>query len=128
MKGTSGSFMTTSLGERHWLGRILTGQCWTAGSTMRHSLGARGQSRGALNPTGAVAVTAPSTLTQYPVQGTQICRNYNEGRCRKLQCRYQHLCLSCNESHPYMSCPRRRLPTKLPRARSPGRRRGPRLH
>ena len=80
------------------------------------------------NPTGAIAVTAPSTSTQYPVQGTQICRNYYEGRCRKPQCRYQHLCLSCNESHPYMSCPRRRLPAKLPRARSPGRRRGPGLH
>ena len=71
------------------------------------------------SPIGAAVVTAPSTWTQYPIQGTQSCRNFNEGRCRKPQRRYQHLCLSCNEGHPYMSCPTQESSGKDPKSSLP---------
>ncbi len=50
----------------------------------------------------AVAAGIPlPALTQCPAHvAMAICRNFNEWRCRKPQCKYQHLCLSCNEGHP----------------------------
>ncbi len=62
----------------------------------------------------AVAAGIPlPALTQCPVHvAMAICRNFNEWRCRKPQCKYQHLCLSCNEGHPYTDCPRRHPPPR----------------
>ncbi len=79
------------------------------------------------NPTNgatAAGIPPPAWVQRPPQASSAVCRNYNEGRCRKPQCKYQHLCLSCNEGHPYTACPRRRPPTKLPSARSPGHRHG----
>ena len=38
----------------------------------------------------------------------ELCRNFNDGRCKRPSCCYQHLCLNCHEGHPWLSCPRRR--------------------
>ncbi len=38
----------------------------------------------------------------------EVCRNFNDCRCKRPTGRYQHLCLSCHEAHPWLSCPRRR--------------------
>eukprot|EP00731_Ephydatia_muelleri_P001233 Em0001g1233a len=35
-----------------------------------------------------------------------VCRNYNEGRCRYSQCKYQHVCSECYRPHPWSTCPR----------------------
>ena len=52
-----------------------------------------------------------------------ICRNFNEGRCKRLHCWYQHICLGCQEPHAVTNCPRRRQPQmRGPRSRSPVRR------
>ena len=37
---------------------------------------------------------------------TEVCRNYNMGRCRYSRCRYQHMCSECSGPHPVVSCPR----------------------
>ncbi len=50
----------------------------------------------------------------------EICRNFNEGRIKKPFCKYQNLCLSCHDSHPWLSCPKRR-----PQGRTPTANRGP---
>jgi len=39
-----------------------------------------------------------------PPPSQDICRTYNEGRCRKSQCRYWHACLSCQEAHVAIHC------------------------
>ncbi len=46
----------------------------------------------------------------------EICRNFNEERCKKSFCKYQHLCLSCHDSHPWLSCPKRRSQGRTPTA------------
>ena len=80
------------------------------------------------NPAGPLAWDAPMWPSQTAVglasRPTQdICRNYNEGRCRKSTCRYVHACLVCQDSHSAATCPRRRQPQlRGPRSRSPIRR------
>ena len=37
---------------------------------------------------------------------TEICRLYNDNRCRFPKCRYRHACLKCNGDHPASSCPK----------------------
>ena len=38
--------------------------------------------------------------------GQGICRNFNEGRCTREQCKYSHICLICQQSHPANACQR----------------------
>ena len=35
----------------------------------------------------------------------EVCRNFNEGRCRFTRCRYLHCCSACFGPHPAGSCP-----------------------
>ena len=44
----------------------------------------------------------PKTLTS----SREVCRNYNENRCRFARCRYLHTCQLCSGPHPMMLCPR----------------------
>ena len=50
---------------------------------------------------------------------SEICRNYNENRCRYSRCRYIHLCLGCAGQHPALQCPRRLSPSVKPPAGRP---------
>ena len=77
-----------------------------------------------LNPSFNVVGVAPSPSPTYRQGGlSEICRNFNSARCRRVLCRYQHLCLGCNGSHPYTSCPQRRPLTRPQRGHSPTRHR-----
>ena len=69
---------------------------------------------GWFQPTGAlpqpsaltsVAPSLPSTSARPP--GTEICRNFNAGRCNFSRCRYSHVCVDCAGPHSALSCPRR---------------------
>ena len=55
---------------------------------------------------------------------SEVCRSWNANRCRHPRCRYRHVCSSCGEAHPVVTCPRgqRELPTTEMRGPS-----GPRL-
>ena len=52
----------------------------------------------------------------------EICRRFNEGRCRQQRCRYAHTCRDCGAPHPSVACPsnqtrpanRARSPFRLP--------------
>ena len=72
----------------------------------------------------------PSNFSSMPpttrAGGTEICRNFNAGRCRAHRCRFVHLCAECSGQHPALSCPRW-LTTPIhgaPRPRAPTRARG----
>ena len=63
----------------------------------------------------------------WPPQGTyptptprsdhsEVCRRFNEGRCRFARCRYRHACSECGANHPRANCPKNRSAT---RSRSP---------
>ena len=52
----------------------------------------------------------------------EICRNYNEGRCKFPHCKYAHICKECYSPHPWIVC--NSNPSPLPpkqRSRSPRR-------
>ena len=53
----------------------------------------------------------------------EVCRNYNDNRCRFYKCRYLHLCKECFGPHPAIACPRN---SSSPMARLTGRSRSPR--
>ena len=36
--------------------------------------------------------------------GQGICRNFNEGKCSRDQCKYSHICLNCQYNHPASAC------------------------
>ena len=40
-----------------------------------------------------------------PTASIEICRRFNEGRCRYPKCRYRHACSECGENHPFVNCP-----------------------
>ena len=66
---------------------------------------------------------AQAAVGYQPRASSDICRNYNHGRCRKSNCGYIHVCLICQESHASTNCPRRRQNQQRgPRSRSPIRR------
>ena len=56
-----------------------------------------------------------------PQASSEICRRFNEGRCRKPMCRYRHACTSCQGAHPLIECPARQphAGRQAPRSRSP---------
>ena len=58
-----------------------------------------------------------------PLQGAraasgEICRRFNEGRCRYSRCRFRHACSDCGASHPLVSCPKNPARSQQ-RSRSP---------
>ena len=58
-----------------------------------------------------------------PSAQQEICRRFNEGRCRKAGCRYRHACSGCQEPHLLVDCPQKGPSRAAARSRSP---RGPR--
>ena len=57
----------------------------------------------------------PSYTSRSP---QEICRRYNEGRCRHHKCKYRHVCQDCQGPHPWLECARNS-------ARRPNRSRSP---
>ena len=53
-----------------------------------------------------VSLAARQSENKSPSSSTQICRLWNANRCRFPRCRYRHVCSSCGETHPFVSCPR----------------------
>ena len=51
-----------------------------------------------------LATQHQNALKVYRPLSTEICRLYNDNRCRFLKCRYRHACLKCNGDHPASSC------------------------
>ena len=53
----------------------------------------------------------PAPLHPYRVddgaRSSEICRRFNEGRCRQQTCKYRHACGSCQGPHAWLNCPRR---------------------
>ena len=45
----------------------------------------------------------PSPACQRPL--AELCRRFNEGRCKQSRCRYTHACRDCGGSHPVTTCP-----------------------
>ena len=47
-----------------------------------------------------------SSAREWPERpaSVEICRLFNENRCRFPKCRYRHVCTKCGESHPAVSC------------------------
>ena len=48
----------------------------------------------------------PLAGRQAPTPSPDICRRYNEGRCKHAHCRYLHLCKECYVAHPWIARPR----------------------
>ena len=68
-------------------------------------------------PAGLPPAAGPSPR-QRPL--AELCRRFNEGRCRYARCRYTHSCRDCGGPHPVVSCPQARTATPG-RSRSPAR-------
>ncbi len=55
-----------------------------------------------------IAAASPAPLPAAPIgrQGPQaeLCRRYNEGRCKQTRCRFTHACRSCGGAHPIVNC------------------------
>ena len=67
----------------------------------------------------------PPSLHSRPTNPNEICRRFNEGRCKQLYCRYRHACNSCQGPHGVLDCPQRLAYQSAGRSRSPFRQ-GPR--
>ena len=78
-------------------------------------------------PQGHYSMAAPQgTSTQ-----REVCRNFNDNRCRFARCRFQHVCQDCGGPHPAGFCPRRAGPTGVgqpSRGRPPSRFRAGQSH
>jgi len=70
------------------------------------------------NPSMWVSPTATPSTGSASRQVAEICRRFNEGRCRQQRCRYTHICKECGAQHPWLSCP---LNQARHRSRSPHR-------
>ena len=38
-------------------------------------------------------------------QSHEVCRRFNEGKCKMQRCRYRHTCSRCQGAHPQVDCP-----------------------
>ena len=47
---------------------------------------------------------APTNAASKSFPPVGICRNFNEGRCTRDQCKYSHICSICQHSHPANTC------------------------
>ncbi len=128
MRLDAGSRMTASFGVKPWHVGTSTGRAPTPACTTRHSregqglyLGARFACRTTTPPKNPNRSwiewfpdpsnwhAQPGNLTARPQAAPpqqEICRRYNEGRCRQLRCKYTHACRDCGAPHPWVSCPR----------------------
>ena len=70
---------------------------------------------------GAMWPPHPPTATGGGFESAEQCRRFNEGRCKKLACRYRHTCQLCGGGHPRVECAERS-------GRTPGRSRSPPRH
>ena len=72
----------------------------------------------------------PATWPAYPppthpqqirplAQLQEICRRFNEGRCKHPKCKYRHACSSCHGAHAAIDCPSRAQGQAIGRSRSP---------
>lgn len=54
-------------------------------------------------------VPFPYAPLSAPAQSSrdEVCRSYNDNRCRFSRCRYLHVCKACAGPHPATACPRR---------------------
>jgi hypothetical protein len=53
---------------------------------------------------GSAAPTQASVTNQSGRRANEVCRRFNEGRCRLSNCRYVHTCRDCGGSHPAITC------------------------
>ncbi len=61
----------------------------------------------------------PQSSSRHPRRSFEVCRRFNEGRCRMPACRYVHMCSGCGGEHPVIQCGRdRRQDRSPPRAAS----------
>ena len=75
------------------------------------------------NPTSV----APGTAGVGTLLGNrqEICRNFNEGKCRYSRCRYLHICRECFFPHPWVSCHSNQAALQRPRSPRRPRNRNP---
>ena len=70
-----------------------------------------------------LAAHTPGAVTSQPSpnrgQPSEVCRRYNEGRCRYSRCRYRHQCSDCGGPHTWVSCPPNTQAHPTLRSRSP---------
>ena len=133
--------MTVSSDVRPLPGGVWTGRSPTPGSIVKPSLGGRGPSLAVQSV--SWTTTSPRTaLRTRTVRGgdgllagppassspagphhsrrsLEVCRRYNEGRCRLPACRYLHTCTECRGDHPAIRHPVRPGPPAGPVPTSP---------
>ena len=61
--------------------------------------------------------TVPLQLSQFSMAyqpggatRVEVCRSFNENKCRFARCRFQHICFECHGHHPATACPCRATP------------------
>ena len=59
------------------------------------------------DPVAWLAYLPPSHPQQIrpPAQVQEICRHFNEGRCKYQKCKYRHVCSTCQGAHTAIDCP-----------------------
>ena len=68
-------------------------------------------------PSHSTSVATGPTGTGTP-SGNQreICRHFNEGKCKYARCRYLHICRECFYPHPWVSCHGNQAARQRPRS------------
>jgi hypothetical protein len=61
----------------------------------------------------------PPTSQGPSLKSQEICRRFNDGRCRMAKCKYLHACSYCRAPHPQIECPHRGGHPTQARSRSP---------
>ena len=84
---------------RAWCDSCLTAQHSTADCPLFYPGGPAKKAR---------ATPAGPRHSSRPNIASEICRNFNRGRCHSPNCPRKHVCLSCGGSHQSVQCPTRR--------------------
>ena len=58
-------------------------------------------------PSANLTTPAPASRTTAKPLAQEVCRNYNNGRCRFTRCRFAHTCSDCAGSHAAVHCPQK---------------------
>ena len=66
-------------------------------------------------------VSQQQVTPQLQVPSMELCRRFNEGKCRKPRCRYRHACSRCSGQHPQVECHQGLAGYGAVRSRSPHR-------
>ena len=64
-------------------------------------------------------ISMPASTPGPSSRSLDICKRYNEGRCRVARCKYQHACSWCRAPHPLLDCQQRAGHASQGRSRSP---------